>query len=216
MDRRSVICGFGGIVAGTLAGCLSDISLSADEKREITRTYDASDGMELRVRNENGPVTVQTYDDNVISVTIEIRSPSPEIVDGVSITDERMSNALVLETSYGNAGDNASVGLSIQIPNRVAIGSVQTSNASLAVDVPAIGGDIDIVTSNGSIDAALASGLNADVIATTTNSSVNLEGLDLKSVEQSDTQLSGTLGDGTHTLSLETTNASIDLQALSL
>lgn len=215
MDRRSVACGIGGFVIGTLSGCLSDIPGSTDEKKEITRMYDASDDIELRVRNENGPVTVRTYDDDVINVTIEIRGGSTETIDAVSVTDERRSNTLILETTSGNEGSNARVALTIQIPPVVSIGPIQTSNASLSVDIPDIDGETDIVTSNGSTDVRLANDLDAEVIATTTNSSVNVNDLDLKSVEQSDTGLTGVLRGGTHTISIETTNASIDLGTLS-
>lgn len=214
MNRRSVTLGLAGVVTGTLAGCLSGISLSGNKERETSRTYEASDGLELRVRNEVGPVTVQTFDGDEIEVNIAFSGPSTESLDAVSVTDERTDDALLLETEDGSAAE-VSASLTIRSPEEVNIGSVQTSNASIEVDVPRIDGNTDIVTANGGIDAALAPSLNAEVIATTTNGSVELEGLDLNSVERSDTELSGSLGDGTNTLSLETTNASIDIRPLS-
>lgn len=215
MDRRGFTLGLSGAVTGVLAGCLGGTSLSGDEERERSRTYEASDGMELRVRNENGPVTVRTFDGDGIEVDIVFSGPSTEALDAVSVTDERTDDALLLETEYGSAAADASASLTVRCPETVNTGSVRTSNASIEVDVPRIDGDAEIVTSNGGIDAALARGLDAAVTATTTNGSVEVTGIDLDSVEQSDTDLSGSLGDGTHTLSLETENASIDLQALS-
>lgn len=214
MDRRNFTLGFCGAVTGVLAGCLGGTSPSRNEERRGSRTYEASDGMELRVRNENGPVTIRTFDGDEIEVDIVVSGPSTEVLDAISVTDERTDGALLLKTEYGSAAAEASAALTLRCPETVNTGSVRTSNASIGVDVPRIDGDTEIVTSNGSIDAALAGALDAAVTATTTNGSVKVTGLDFDSVEQSDTDLSGSLGDGTHTLSLETKNASIDLQAL--
>lgn len=207
--------GLSGAVTGILSGCLGGTSLSGDEEREKSRTYEASDGMELRVRNENGPVAVRTFDGEEIEADIVFSGPSTEALDAVSVTDERTDDALLLKTEYGSAAEEASASLTVRCPETVNTGSVRTSNASIEVDVPRIDGDTEIVTSNGGIDAALAPALDAAVTATTTNGSVEVTGIDFESVEQSDTDLSGSLGSGTHTLSLETENASIDLRALS-
>lgn len=215
MDRRAFTIGFSGAVAGVLAGCLGGTSPSGNEEREENRTYEAGSGIELRIRNENGPVTVRTFDGDGIEVDIVVSGPSTEALDAVSVTDERTDDTLLLKTEYGSAAAEASASLTVRYPETVNTGSVRTSNASVEVDVPRIDGDTEIATSNGGIDAALARGLDAAVTATTTNGSVEVTGLDLDSVEQSDTNLSGSLGDGTYTLSLETKNASIDLQALS-
>lgn len=215
LRRRAFTLGVSGTVTGALAGCLSGIPLSEDETREEIRTYEASDDVALRVRTENGPITVQAVEGDEIEVDIEFSGPSREALDAVSITEERTDGALLLETEYGSAGEDVSASLSIRCPETVRIGSVQTSNGSIEVDVPRTENDTKISTSNGGIDAALAQDLDANVVATTTNGSVESSGLDLDSVEQTDTRLSGSLGDGTDTLALETTNASINIQPLS-
>lgn len=94
------------------------------------------------------------------------------------------------------------------------LAGARTSNGSIDVDVPAVTDDASIETANGSIDAALAGSLDVTLTASTANGSVTVEELDLADGERTEGRVSGSLGDGTHSLSVETANGSIDLRQL--
>lgn len=215
MNRRSFVGGFGGIVLGAIAGCLSaPWSVSATEKTE-QRTYTASKKSAIRVRNENGPVTVKTFDSDEIEVDLVYRGPSTGSVDAVSVTEERHNGTLTLATEYEDVAGDVSVAITVRCPRETSIDSVQTSNASIEIDIPRIDGDTEIVTANGTIVAELAPTLNADITATTTNGSIDVEGFDFTPNTEAGRRLNGSLGDGSNTLLLETANASITIQRLS-
>lgn len=89
----------------------------------------------------------------------------------------------------------------------------ETTNGSVDVVVPAVESDVSLASTNGSITAALAPTLDATVVASTTNGGVTATGLPFAGRSGGDS-LRGTLGDGTHRLTVETTNGEIELRRL--
>lgn len=202
--------GLGAPIAGSMAGCLA---LFDNSKREESRTHDVGDDTTLSVQNENGSVTIETFDGDDVQVEIEFQGPSGSI-DEVSVTDERTDDSLSLVTEYEDETVDVSTSLSIRCPSSVAIGSVQTSNGSIDIDIPRVDGDAEVVASNGSIDAALSTTLDAAVTATTENGSIDIDGFDSETGIGSDTDRSVTIGEAAHALALETSNGSIDIDRL--
>lgn len=145
-----------------------------------------------RVRTTNGSVEVTNVAGNVLL----------ESTNG-SVTARSVDGPVALRTKNG----------SVTARDIGALRGAKTENAGIDVDVPALVGDTRIETDNGGVDALLAPDLDATVTATATNGSVDVERLDLSPSEPS--SVSGTLGDGTHELEIETTNGGIDLAALS-
>ena len=140
------------------------------------------------------------------SVEVVEAAGNPTLVsENGSLTARNVEGTVALTTSNG----------SITARNVGSVASAKTTGGSIEIDVPAIDEDVTIRTANGNIDAALATDLDAEISATTTNGSVELHGLDLSGVETSRTSVSGTLGDGTYDLSIRTENGSIDLRPLS-
>jgi DUF4097 and DUF4098 domain-containing protein YvlB len=88
-----------------------------------------------------------------------------------------------------------------------------TTNGDIDVDIPAIDGRVSVSTTNGAITAALAPDLDARVVASTTNGTITATGLPLGG-GRSGNSLRGTLGDGTHELTIRTTNGDITLNRL--
>jgi DUF4097 and DUF4098 domain-containing protein YvlB len=217
MNRRACLTGAATGLGALLAGCTSMATISNGERRTESQTYEVKADTRLQVHSRNGSITVDVHDRDDIAVDAEIRGPSRDAIEDVSIADTRSGDELQIEPSYENedSREQTSVELTIQIPSRVFIERLRTRNGSITADVPMIADDAELRTSNGSIDAALADGLDATISATTTNGSVAVNGLNLDSVEQSEAELSGRLGDGTYTLSLETTNGSVNLRTLS-
>lgn len=164
-------------------------------KVSVSLTVRCPDGVRVgRVRTTNGSVEVT---DVAGDATVESSNGS--------VTAENVAGSVALGTSNGNVRAEGIDGLR----------GAKTENADVVVDVPALSGDTEIRTSNGSVDAALAPDLDAALTVATDHGSIDVEGLDLSSAETSETRVSGTLGDGTHELSVTTDNDDVDLTALS-
>lgn len=194
---------------------------------------DALDAVSVTATQSDGELRLKTeYEDTSAvqkaSVSLKIQCPSDVLVQriqtingAVEVTGVKGDPTLESESGSVTARNlDGIVSLTTtngQITAREigGISGARTSNGTIAIDVPAVTGDVEIRTNNGRIQAALASSLDATVSATTTNGSVDSD-LDLSSVQTSKTRISGVLGKGTHDLSFVTTNASIDLETLSV
>lgn len=215
MNRRTFTAAAGGVVAGSLAGCLSNIREVGGARRERRRTFPVAEGMDLRLRNKNGPVTVDAFSGEQLEADIIVRGPTTGAVDAISISDELRDDTLSLETEYGIDDAESSVEIAIRYPRTMRIGQVETTNASVHVDIARMTAETTIRTTNGSLEAALDPSLGTRVRASTTNASIRVGRVDLVDVRRGESELVGTLGDGTKTLMLETANASIQIQSLS-
>lgn len=200
----------GATAVGSIVGCLS---LFDTAKREESETYDVGDDATLSVRNGNGSVAIESFDGDGVQVEVEFQGPSGSI-DEVSVTDEQADGSLSLVTEYGDETVDVSTSLSIRCPSSVAVGTVQTSNGSIDIDILEIDGDAEVVTSNGSIDAELSATLDAAVTATTSNGSIAIDGFGSETGSGSNTERSVTIGEGIHALALKTSNGSIDIDRL--
>ncbi len=147
-----------------------------------------------RIRTANGAVEVTGVAGDA---TLESRN--------ASVTARDVDGAVSLQTTNGD----------VTARNIAELRGAETENASVSVDVPALSGATEIRTRNGGVDAALATDLDAELTATTTNGSVDVTGLDLAAREATEGEVSGTLGDGTHEIAVEAENGSIELTALS-
>ena len=212
MHRRTFARSAVGVTLGGLAGCLS--GLGGDETRGETRTYDVDNGTALQVRNRNAPITVETADRDDIALEIMFRGPSSDALDAVSVTSERTDDTLRLETVADDTQDG-SAALTLHVPETVRVDTVRTSNASVDVELARVATETSVETANAGIDAAVSPSLDAELTAATSNASVDVEGPEFDSVERSETEFVGTLGDGADAVSLETENAGIDVRSLS-
>ena len=92
--------------------------------------------------------------------------------------------------------------------------TARTTNGSIDVEVPAIRGETRIETSNGSIDAALAGDLGAELVAQTSTGSIDASSLSLSGGTVSRTRVTGSLGGGGPSLTVSTSNGTIELSLL--
>jgi DUF4097 and DUF4098 domain-containing protein YvlB len=153
--------GVGGSLLGILAGCVSRMgSISdTDEKRTKHQTYNVAKGTQLWVDNRNGTVTVEGYDGDSVEVDIEIRGPSKEALNAVSVTASQNGDKLRLKTKYKDtsAADEVSVSLTIRCPMNVPVRQIQTTNG--AVEVTGVVGDSTLKSENGSVTARKVDGM---------------------------------------------------------
>jgi DUF4097 and DUF4098 domain-containing protein YvlB len=161
MNRRAVMAGIGGCLLGIFAGCVSRMESisSKDEKKTKHRTYNVGKGTHLWVDNRNGTVTVEGYDGDSVEVDIEIRGPSKEALNAVSVTASQSGGELRLKTEYEDtsAADKVSVSLTIQCPMNVPVQQIQTING--AVEVTGVAGDPTLKSENGSVTARNVDGM---------------------------------------------------------
>lgn len=202
---------------------------STDAVESVTVTDDRADGtLRLETEYEDRSILDSLLGRQRASVLLTIRCPAAVSVELVETTNGEIDVRDVAgdPTFDSTNGDvtarnvDGSVSLSTTNGSVLARGiegfaGAETTNGSIEVDVPAIDGDTVIESTNGRIDAALGSALDADLSASTTNGTVTLHDLDFDALEHSGTSANGSLGDGTHELIVETTNGSIDLRAQS-
>lgn len=164
------------------------------EQADVTLTikYPKKSPIE-QLKTENGSIEVQDT------------AGDPELTSqNGSLSVHNVDGTVSLSTNNG----------SVTARNIGGLTNVTASNGSIEIDVPSISSDVAVRTNNGKIDAALAADLDAAITATTSHSPVELHEVEL--AEDGDaTTVSGTLGEGTYTLTFETNNGAIDLRQLS-
>ena len=161
--------------------------LSARETvtERFDRVYDFQPGTRLVVSNENGSVTVRTWDKTAVHVVAEKRARAGseerarDVLREVKIDVRADGRTLVVETESPDdgmggffswlEGKHADVDVSyeITVPKSLPL-KVGTVNGR--IDVAGINGEIDLSTTNGRIDVADAGG---SLIAETTNGGIH-------------------------------------------
>ena len=160
------------------------------------------------------------------SISLDVGVPEGVAVERVSsgngvATATNVAGDVSLEATNGMARANdvdgyvslASTNGPLGAHGIAGLDGAETTNGDVDVAVPAIDGDVSISSINGTVIAALAPDLDATVVASTENGNVNADDLPFERDGPKDT-LRGTLGDGTHELTVETTNGSVLLTRL--
>jgi DUF4097 and DUF4098 domain-containing protein YvlB len=118
---------------------------------------------------------------------------------GVTVRD--LEGYVTLATSNGD----------VETSDCAGVDGLATSNGSITAEILAIRRDVVVETSNGAIEADLSPDLDADLVATVSNGSIETTDLDLTDATVTDSRVEGTLGAGGTRLALHTTNGSIDV-----
>ncbi|MDS0474278.1 DUF4097 family beta strand repeat-containing protein [Natrinema sp. 1APR25-10V2] len=164
--------------------------IGPDAKMDLEATVPA--GVRLaRAETTNGDVEVSDVTGELVADTTNGR-----------IDVEGVDGALVADSTNGTvhaAGVNGDV-------------RAETTNGSIDVTLAADGGDLTADTTNGEVTVRAPSSLDASVSVSTTNGEVSIEGFDGSNVS-SDGDVEVTLGDGTRTIRIETTNGSVTIRS---
>jgi DUF4097 and DUF4098 domain-containing protein YvlB len=211
MQRRTVLAGVAG-TAAALAGC-ADV-LSGRESRTVESDHEVPEGTPLAVVAGNGAVEVDPTDGERLEVSATVRGPSTEAIEAVEVAaEERDGEFLVTGERDGSSADDVSVALTVGYPSSTPVGRVETGNGSLEATVASVAEEARLTTGNGSLEAALDPDLDATVEASTGNGTVSVEGFDFTVDDSGGTggTASGTLGDGSQTLAIETGNGSLEI-----
>ncbi|WP_408959018.1 DUF4097 family beta strand repeat-containing protein [Natrinema sp. 74] len=88
----------------------------------------------------------------------------------------------------------------------------ETTNGTIDATLAADGGDLTVDSTNGDVTVRAPPSLDATVTVSTTNGDVSIAGFDGSDVS-SEGDVETTLGDGTRTVRIETTNGSVTVQS---
>ncbi|MFC6938791.1 DUF4097 domain-containing protein [Salinirubellus sp. GCM10025818] len=144
--RRRLLA-VGATAAAGLAGCVG--FAGPDVTESSSRTFDAPEGV-VSIENRNGDVEVGPHDDGDsegVVVEIRKRGRSQAAIDAVAVEGATEEGDLVVRTMYDDRLRNASVDLSVRVPEGTAVGSVETRNGDAVVR--SVSGDVRATTSNG-------------------------------------------------------------------
>jgi len=162
-----------------------------------------------------------------VSVTYDVRVPRDVSVTGASTSNGsvrvtevagdpllRSTNGSVTARGVDGYVAAATTNGAVSVGDVGGLDGAIASNGSITAAVPALRRDVVVATSNGPITLSLARTLDAAVDAQVSNGTISVRGLSLSNPEVSDRRVRGTLGAGTHALSVRTSNGRIDLTPL--
>lgn len=171
--------------------------------------------------------TVYLNDRINISVSYELKVPAGVIVEMVessngSITVTGTTGDLVARTSNGSvnlADINGEIRArssngSINISGVTAVLQAETSNGKVEVELPEINEDVSISSSNGTITVYISTHLDARLRMNTSNGKINLHDITMNISSKTDNSFEGTIGEGGYTVTVKTSNGSINLYPL--
>ncbi len=102
----------------------------------------------------------------------------------------------------------------IEVRNVGRVGDLTSTTGRIETEIPAIDGDTAITAATGRIEAALNPDMDAEVRASTSTGSVDVEGLTFDDAEQRSGFVRGRLGEGGPSLELQTNTGRITISAL--
>ncbi|MEW6992342.1 DUF4097 domain-containing protein [Colwelliaceae bacterium 6441] len=173
------------------------ISVQAEVKDKITKTFSVDEHAEFRLNSVNGEVDIKAWDQNEIKVIAVITAKNQEARDRITVEIDKNGRGVSVETHYRKSstwGNNhgGSVDYSIMVPNATRLASIDLVNGSLKVD--GVTGEMNIDLVNGSI---WANGLSANSEISSVNGGI----------EVSYQSIANDLND----ISIETVNGQIEL-----
>lgn len=167
----------------------------------------------LDVSRNDGHLRIAGKTKNVlfgsVSISLEIDVPEDVEVD----TAESKNGDAIVQNVEGYVSVRSMNG-DVRAYGVTGVESAETENGDVDVAVANVRSDVSIRSKNGDVSAALATDVDATVLARTTNGDVTNNGLPLESVEAGENRIRGTLGDGIHDVTVETTNGGVSLRAL--
>ena len=190
-----------------------------DALEEVDIYIDITDILKIRTEHPEGEMrTTVSYS---IKVPHDVMIGLIECANG-NITIEDVGGNPSLFTSNGTINVNSVNGVvkayssngDIEVTGIRGLANLRTSNGNITAELPLLHENVDIRTSNGSINLLLAPELDAVIEAQTSNGEISVANLNLDELEKEQTYLSGILNDGDYNIHIETSNGSIGLAQL--
>lgn len=145
-----------------------------------------------------------------VSVDLDVRVPEDAAMAAVE-----SENGSVEVRDVAGVGEARSTTGNVTVRDAGPVSSVSTENGDVAADVLApLPGDVEVRSETGDIDAALSPDVDAALDARSETDYVDVDGLDLRDEGGDNARVTGTLGDGTHDVTIETSNGTVEIRAL--
>jgi hypothetical protein len=110
----------------------ADAEVSSDET-EFTKTYDLDARATFSLKNFNGPVRIEGWDEAQAEVRVVKRGGTPEQRRGVPVLAQRREGSLAL-TSVGRPGGHVSVSYEIKLPRTLKQVEVAAETSEVSVE----------------------------------------------------------------------------------
>jgi len=197
--------------------------------KESPRGQDALDEVDINIdiADELSIETIHPTDNFLVSVSYDIKVPVDLLIDIIectngNITLENIGGNPVLSTSNGTISAVNINGIVSAVSSNGDITAsgvrgldeVRTSNGNITAELPAIYGNVEMKTSNGSIVLLMSPALAVDLDAKTSNGSISISNLNIDAAEFDQTTLSGSMNGGGSMVEISTSNGSIELAQL--
>ena len=166
------------VAALSLGGCVGNLALNGRASDDWTRTYQLSQGGELRIGNTNGRIDIEGVDGNTVEVRAEriakatTDGAAQELLPRIKINEDAKPDRIEIETARMSG---IMVGASIEVRYHVRApksAKVHVSNTNGIVNVTGMSGSLEAHTTNGGVRGT---GLSGRVDASTTNGGVTLD-----------------------------------------
>jgi len=230
LSRRTLLGGCAAAGTVGLAGC-SSRSLAAETT--VTQEYDASEIATLVVDVPNGTVDITEQQRATVGVEATKQAVDEAALDRLTLEGERTGDGLSLAVDSGDSGllslgPTPRMDLALTVPAGLQL-DAKSTNGAITVDTSGadrvtaetVNGDIDISvvaatdvvadTTNGNVSITLPSTAEPSISYETTNGGFETSGLDAGSIE-ADAGVERTVGNGTHQLTVTTTNGDLTLR----
>lgn len=200
------------LLALALSTSVLSISVKAEIRDEITKTFNVSEPTEFRLDNVNGDVDIKAWDNNKIKVKAVITAKNQNARDRITIEMNENDRGVSVETHYKKSsgwGNNhsGSVEYTVMVPRHTRLSSIDLVNGSLSVE--GVQGEMNIDLVNGSI---VASGLTRDSEINSVNGSIEVT---YESVAKNLRDISIDTVNGRIELNLpESINADVDIETM--
>lgn len=229
VSRRGVLGGCAAVVTAGLTGC----SGSLDAESTITREYDAADLSTVVVDATNGEIEIRGGERDTVAVEATKQAADEDALDDVTLDADRNGEALALTVDASGGGllsldSTPRMDLVVSVPNSLTV-TAETTNGDVtltlegpeSVRADTTNGDIEVAltgpadvtadTTNGDVSITVPADAEPVISFETTNGRFEATGLDAGSIE-ADGDIERTIGDGTHRLSVDTTNGDFSIQ----
>ncbi len=197
--------------------------------KETYQGQEALDRVDIFIDIDHTMVIETIYPDEALDVTVSYDIKVPEEV-GVSIIECSNGNIdvrgikgnPVLTTSNGSINASEVEGIvsarssngDLSLSGIAGLAFLRTSNGNIDAELFDLGQDLEIGTSNGSINLSINPELALDLEANTSNGDIKVNNLALETTLQEQTALIGSMNGGGPRLDIATSNGSIDLARL--
>jgi hypothetical protein len=179
---------------------VADLSLRVPEGLPVDAVTTANGRVDLRATG--GDATVETANGRV-TVADHAGDLQVDTANG-RVDVERVQGFVDLSSTNGRVEARDVGGLD----------GARTVNGRVDVDAPALRGDVDVTTQTGSVTLRLGPDIDATLECTTNLGSIDAPVVDAASSGLGSLSATGTLGDGTHALTVESRLGSVTVTAM--